>query len=108
MQQPSTPTHLHATMYRVRGKTFFNPHPSSLTVSPLTQSDEVSALLLSELRQSSITVHGVRHAPGEVVGGETWGEGAKLRAKAEFDLAVRTYTERTEALEACAEGSRHE
>lgn len=80
--------------------------PSSSGAPRFNTSDEVSALLLSELRQSSITAQGVRHAPGEVIGGDAGGEDAKLRAKVQWDLAVRQRRERTEALDACVEGSR--
>ena len=70
-------------------------------------SDEISALLLSELGVSSLTGSGVRHAPGEVVGGETRGEGARLRAKVDWDRLSRVRREGEEALVACAEDCRH-
>lgn len=55
---------------------------------------------------SSITAAGVRHAPSEVIGGETQGEGAKLRAKVDWDAAARAQKEGTGTLEACVEGCR--
>lgn len=70
-------------------------------------SDEVSACLLSELGIGSITAAGVRHAPGEVIGGETRGEAARLRAKADWDRASGSRREAEVALQACAEGCRH-
>lgn len=83
------------------------PYPPVLSlVSLFIHSDEVSGLLLSELGMSSITAAGVRHAPSEVIGGETRGEGAKLRAKVDWDAAARTQKEGTGTLEACAEGCR--
>lgn len=69
-------------------------------------SDETSALLLSELGVSSLTAAGVRHAPGEVIGGETRGEGARLRAKVDWDRLTRVRREGEGALEACTEQCR--
>lgn len=83
------------------------PPPSRLlTGSLFVHSDEVSGLLLSELGMSSVTAAGVRHAPGEVIGGETQGDGAKLRAKMDWDVAARAQTEGAETLAACVEGCR--
>ncbi|CAM9297243.1 unnamed protein product [Scytosiphon promiscuus] len=72
----------------------------------ITDDDDTSAMVLSELRMSSITVSGVRHAPGEVVGGEAHGEKARLAAKQDWDLANRARRQEEASLEACVEGCR--
>lgn len=69
-------------------------------------SDEVSGLLLSELGMSSVTAAGVRHAPGEIIGGEVQGEESRLRAKVDWDRTSSTLAEAEAAFEACAEGCR--
>ena len=55
---------------------------------------------------SSVTKMGVRHAPGEVVGGEVQGEEARLRGKFDWDRAVSAQREAERALKVCAEGCR--
>lgn len=73
---------------------------------PTSPSDEVSALLLKELGLSSVTRMGVRHAPGEVIGGEVEGEGARFRAKVGWDRAVSVQREAEQALGTCMEECR--
>eukprot|EP00904_Undaria_pinnatifida_P001449 jgi/Undpi1/11304/HiC_scaffold_30.g13602.m1 len=58
----------------------------------ITENDEISALLLSELGVSSLTI----------AGGEARGEEARLRAKVDWDRSNRVRREGEEALEACA------
>lgn len=72
----------------------------------IMRSDEISGLLLSELGVSSVTASGVRHAPGEVIGGESVGEVARLSAKVDWDRAACAEKEGERALEACAKGCR--
>ncbi|CAM9450352.1 unnamed protein product, partial [Ectocarpus sp. 13 AM-2016] len=72
----------------------------------ITADDDTSALVLDELGMSSVTLSGVRHAPGEVVGGGAQGEGARLRAKLDWDLANHARRDGESSLEACVEACR--
>ncbi|CAN0503028.1 unnamed protein product, partial [Ectocarpus sp. 12 AP-2014] len=72
----------------------------------ITADDDTSALVLDELGMSSVTLSGVRHAPGEVVGGAAQGEGARLRAKLDWDLANHARRDGEASLEACVEACR--
>ncbi|CAM9172353.1 unnamed protein product [Pylaiella littoralis] len=72
----------------------------------ITDDDDTSAIVLGELGMGSVTVSGVRHAPGEVTGGEVQGEAARLKAKLDWDRADRARREVEASLEACAEGCR--
>lgn len=55
---------------------------------------------------SSVTRMGVRHAPGEVIGGEVEGEGTRFRAKADWDRVASVQREAEQALGTCMEECR--
>ncbi|CAM9531066.1 unnamed protein product, partial [Discosporangium mesarthrocarpum] len=71
----------------------------------ITENDEVSALLLSELGLPSISATGSRHMRGEMINDDVQGRGGILRQKMVWDEVVIAHGRKREELAACANGS---